>query len=60
MATGKDQDARGGQGIRGSRLTAFGYTLDATATIGNTEASSIRWYNIIEPQANGIPAAFYP
>jgi hypothetical protein len=41
-------------------LTELGYASDATATIVNTEAASIRWYNIMELRANGIPTDPYP
>jgi hypothetical protein len=41
-------------------LTDLGYAFDATATIVNTEASSVRWYTIIELRANGIPTDSYP
>jgi hypothetical protein len=41
-------------------LTNLGYALDATATIVNTHAASIRWYDAIELRANGIPTEDYP
>jgi hypothetical protein len=41
-------------------LTDLGYLLDATATIVNTQAASVRWYNITELRANGIPTDPYP
>ena len=41
-------------------LTELGYAHDATATIVNTAATSIRWYDAIELRANGIPTEIYP
>jgi hypothetical protein len=41
-------------------LTDLGYALDATATIVNTRAASIRWYDAIELRANGISTDPYP
>jgi len=41
-------------------LTGLGYTLDTTATMMNTPAASIRWFDIIELRANGIPTEFFP
>ncbi len=41
-------------------LTNLGYPSDATATIVNTPAASVRWYNTTELRANGIPADPYP
>jgi hypothetical protein len=41
-------------------LTNLGYAFDATATIVNTQATSVRWYNIIELRANGISTEPYP
>ena len=41
-------------------LTDLGYPFDATATIVNTEAASVRWYDTTELRANGIPADPYP
>jgi len=41
-------------------LTDLGYPLDAEATIVNTRATSIRWYDAIELRANGIPTEPYP
>jgi hypothetical protein len=41
-------------------LTDLGYLLDATATIVNTQAASVRWYNITELRANGISTDPYP
>jgi hypothetical protein len=41
-------------------LTGLGYALDATATIVNTQATSIRWYNTMELRANGILTDPYP
>jgi hypothetical protein len=41
-------------------LTDMGYALDATATIVNTQAASIRWYNTTELLANGILTDPYP
>ncbi len=43
-----------------SWLTDLGYAQDATATIVNTHAASIRWYDAIELRANGIPTEDYP
>jgi hypothetical protein len=41
-------------------LTNLGYPFDATATIVNTQATSVRWYSLIELRANGIPTDPYP
>ena len=41
-------------------LTDLGYPIDATATIVNTSAASVRWYDAIELRANGIPTELYP
>jgi hypothetical protein len=41
-------------------LNGLGYEADATATIVNTSAASIRWYDSIELRANGIPNDPYP
>jgi hypothetical protein len=41
-------------------LTSLGYAFDAMATIVNTQATSVRWYNITELRANGIPTDPYP
>jgi hypothetical protein len=41
-------------------LNSLGYSLDATATIVNTHAASIRWYDTIELNANAIPTENYP
>ncbi len=41
-------------------LTTLGYAMDATATIVNTHAASIRWYDVIELRANGIPTESFP
>jgi hypothetical protein len=41
-------------------LTGLGYPLDATATIVNTHAASLRYYDAIELRANGIPTDPYP
>lgn len=41
-------------------LTSLGYTLDTTATMMNTPAASVRWFNIIELRANGIPTEAFP
>ncbi len=41
-------------------LTDLGYPIDATATIVNTSATSVRWYDAIELRANGIPTEAYP
>jgi hypothetical protein len=43
-----------------SWLTNLGYAMDTTATIVNTHAASIRWYDAIELRANGIPTEDYP
>ena len=43
-----------------SWLTDLGYPIDAEATIVNTRATSIRWYDAIELRANGIPTDPYP
>jgi hypothetical protein len=43
-----------------SWLNGLGYALDATATIVNTHAASIRWYDGIELRANGIPNEPWP
>ena len=41
-------------------LTDLGYPFDATATIVNTEAASVRWFDTTELRANGIPTDPYP
>jgi hypothetical protein len=41
-------------------LSDLGYALDATATMANTPARSIRWYDASELRANGIPTDPYP
>jgi hypothetical protein len=41
-------------------LTDLGYPFDATATIVNTRAAAVRWYDTTELRANGIPADPYP
>ncbi|CAH2599158.1 conserved protein of unknown function [Rhodovastum atsumiense] len=41
-------------------LTGLGYPLDVTATIVNTQAAFIRWYDAVELRANGIPTGPYP
>jgi hypothetical protein len=41
-------------------LTDLGYAMDATATIVNTHAASIRWFDAIELRANGIPTESFP
>jgi len=43
-----------------SWLTQLGYAMDATATIVNTHAASIRWYDATELNANGIATQTYP
>jgi hypothetical protein len=41
-------------------LTSLGYAFDATATIVNTGAAFVRWYDTTELRANGIPTDPYP
>jgi len=41
-------------------LTKLGYPFDAMATIVNTQAAFVRWYDTTELRANGIPADPYP
>jgi hypothetical protein len=41
-------------------LSDLGYALDTTATIVNTPAASIHWYDAGELRANGIPTELYP
>src|SRR5271155_2077521 len=41
-------------------LSYLGYAMDATATMVNTPAGAIRWYDAIELRANGIPTDLYP
>jgi hypothetical protein len=41
-------------------LTDLGYPFDAAATIVNTEAASVRWFDTTELRANGIPTDPYP
>ena len=41
-------------------LSDLGYAMDTTATIVNTPASSIHWYDAGELRANGIPTELYP
>jgi hypothetical protein len=41
-------------------LTQLGYAWDTTATIVNTHATSVRWYDMIELNANGIETHNYP
>jgi hypothetical protein len=41
-------------------LSDLGYALDTTATIVNTPAASIHWYDAGELRANGIATELYP
>lgn len=41
-------------------LTDLGYAMDASATIVNTPADFVHWYDATELNANGIPTALYP
>ena len=41
-------------------LTNLGYPFDAMATIVNTQAAFVRWYDTTELRANGIPTDPYP
>jgi hypothetical protein len=41
-------------------LSDLGYAMDTTATIVNTPALSIHWYDAGELRANGIPTELYP
>ena len=47
-------------GVLRGWLTDLGYTLDTTATMMNTPAASIRWFNLVELRANGIPTEVFP
>lgn len=41
-------------------LTGLGYAMDATSTIVNTQATSMRWYNVTELRASGIATETFP
>jgi hypothetical protein len=60
MANGQKVETHDGDYILRKWLNDLGYEEDATATIVNTHAASIRWYDGIELRANGIPNDPYP
>jgi hypothetical protein len=57
---GRLQETHTGDEVLRRWLTDLGYALDATATIVNTRAVSVRWFDAIELRANGIPTDDYP
>jgi hypothetical protein len=60
LQDGKLQETHAGDEYLRRWLTDLGYALDATATIVNTHAMSVRWFDAIELRANGIPTENYP
>ena len=57
---GRRQETHDADSFLRTWLTELGYAMDATATIVNTHAASIRWYDAIELNANGIPTENFP
>jgi hypothetical protein len=60
LQDGRYQETHDADNVLRNWLTDLGFAMDATATIVNTHAASIRWFDAIELRANGIETESFP